>query len=264
MIRWVILTVFCGLSLSTMAFWPFGDDEKDPPRLSELMETASGLIDEASDLATENKINEAVEKYREALKELNKVEAENPERAETAEFATLRTKRAYVTAAIDSLLLNQVRDNAKAVAVSDTTELEKRLAEERRIKEQKVIRLRAKKVEKASSSPSKRVRAMGAIVNGDFAAATMLINQLLEESPNDIAILNMRAVKEAAEGDVKAAELTLSEAIRLNPRSYHAYYNMAKLIIENNGSNKAGAQRYYETGRAMGGPKDPQLEAQIK
>ena len=112
-------------------YWPFGssDDASAPVRrLSELMEPASRLIDEASDLAADGKSQESVEKYREALAELDRIEAENPERAASPEFSTVRNKRAYVNAAIDSLLLAQVTANAKAVAVSDTTELEKRLA----------------------------------------------------------------------------------------------------------------------------------------
>ena len=116
-------------------YWPFGSSDDDAPapvrRLSELMEPASRLIDEASDLASEGKSQEAVEKYREALAELDRIEAENPERVASPEFSTVRNKRAYVNAAIDSVLLEQVKANAKAVAVSDTTALEKRLAEEK-------------------------------------------------------------------------------------------------------------------------------------
>lgn len=118
-------------------YWPFGSDEvsEAPKRLSDLMEPASDLIDEASDLAAEGKISEAVEKYRAAIDALDKIEAENPERASQPEFATVRNKRAYVNAAIDELLLRQVRQNAKSVAVSDTTGLEQRLLEEKIKKE---------------------------------------------------------------------------------------------------------------------------------
>ena len=128
-----VLLVACLVLVDLPAswYWPFGDDEEAPPRLSELIEPASLLIDEASDLASEGKTSDAVEKYREALVELDKIEAADPERAQTPEFATLRTKRAYVSAAIDSLLLAQARGNARPVAVSDTTELERKLAEEK-------------------------------------------------------------------------------------------------------------------------------------
>ena len=54
-----VLTIVCGARASW--YWPFGlDDEADgkkPPRLSELMESASLLIDEASDLAGDGNID---------------------------------------------------------------------------------------------------------------------------------------------------------------------------------------------------------------
>ena len=97
-------------------YWPFSsDDEPKPPRVSELMEPASVMIDEAYDLADEGKISEAVEKYRAALAELDRVEAENPDRVKEPEFNTLKNKRATVRAAIDSLLLSEAQDNAKAI-----------------------------------------------------------------------------------------------------------------------------------------------------
>jgi len=110
-------------------YWPFGQDEdkRDLPRLSELMEPATTNIDAAADFAAEGKFREAQDCYRAAIAALQKIESENPERATTPEFATVRNKRAYVSAALDSMLLAEARDNAKAVAVTDTTELEKRL-----------------------------------------------------------------------------------------------------------------------------------------
>ncbi|MBR4616812.1 MAG: hypothetical protein IKO55_14475, partial [Kiritimatiellae bacterium] len=66
-----ILTVIAALAVSTAAqaswYWPFGSDDdsrkKDQPRLSELMEQASIAIDNASDLAAEGKVEEAVAEY---------------------------------------------------------------------------------------------------------------------------------------------------------------------------------------------------------
>jgi tetratricopeptide (TPR) repeat protein len=128
----VSIVAVCALCFGAQGawYWPFSSDEeeKDQPRLSELIEPASLLIDDAMDLLHDGKQDEAVEKFREALEALEKLEAENPERAATDEFTTVRTKRAYVNAAIDSILLDQARKNAKAVAVTDTTELEKKMA----------------------------------------------------------------------------------------------------------------------------------------
>jgi len=130
----LIAVLVCGVQASW--YWPLGSDKVDerPKRISELIAPASALIDEASDLAAEGKTDESVEKYRQALSVLDRIEMENPERAKSAEFATLRNKRAYVNAAIDSMLLGQVKSNAKAVSVSDTTKLEKRLAAEKNLR----------------------------------------------------------------------------------------------------------------------------------
>lgn len=284
------------LALSASAgaswYWPFGSDgdEKKTPRLSELMEPASLLIDEATDLASEGKVRESVEKYRKALVELDKVEAEDPKRAEAPEFATLRNKRAYVNAAIDSLLMSEVKDNARAVSVSDTTALERRLKAERagiKLDESgkivdppetpsgtnetataageappKAVEPPAAPVEPQPTT--KRERIIYAISRGDAETASKLIDEMLSEKPNNALALNLRAALESRQGKLREAEATLDQAIMSNPRSPHAYYNMAYLLLQRDPSNVSSARRYYETGRAMGGAPDPNLEEAFK
>lgn len=266
-------------------YWPFGSDDDDgseAPRLSVLMEPATVLIDEASDLAADGKTDEAVAKYRQALLALDQIERENPERAATSEFATLRNKRAYVNAAIDSMLLSQVKGNAKAVAVSDTTELERKLAEERGEKpkskpevgekpksevEQRSVTnstVRLKTTTKPSKPLTKREQAMADIAAGDYAAAEIVIQEMLTAKPNNALALNLKATMEACQGKLKEAERTLDLAIMNNPRDHFAYYNMAILMLQANPDNTAVARRYYETGRTYGGPKDDSLEALLK
>ena len=267
------LLVVLALGVQASWYWPFGsDDDNDPevPRISELMEPASLLIDEASDLAAEGKTSESVEKYRAALMELDRVEQENPERAKTSEFATLRNKRAYVNAAIDSMLLGQVKSNARVVAVSDTTELEKKLAEERgeRIETNSTVRLRPSPSPLPASKPArpqtKREQAMDAIERGDYAAAERLIGEMLAAKPNGAMALNLKAALEMKRGNFAAAEAALDQAVMSNPRNYSAYYNTAVLLLQKGEGNESSAKRYYETGRAMGGPENPTLEALLK
>ena len=271
-------------------YWPFGSDEgpdESPRRISELMEPATKLIDEASDFAADGKVDESVESYRKALMELDRIERENPERAKGSEFATLRNKRAYVNAAIDSMLLGQVKKNAKAVAVSDTTELERKLAEERgekpkgevegegkqpkaeaeveqRKEAESAVRLRPSPSPQSAKPTTKREQAMDAIANGDYATAEALINEMLAAKPNGTMALNLRAAMEMKQGRFDVAEATLDQAIMSNPRSHFAYYNLAILLLQKDAGNKAVAKRYYETGRAMGGPEDTVLEALVK
>ena len=267
----VLAFVFC-LSVQASWYWPFGsdpkDEKKDQPRLSELMEGASLAIDNASDLAAEGKVEEAVAEYRKALAELDRVERENPERAATPEFATVRNKRAIVNASIDSLYLAQARENARAVAVTDTTELEKRYAE--RCAERKA----AANGERKDESPKlesqletymeeERGRTKAIEEEAERIKTERTINELLEDDPTSCKALNMRAVYEAEHGDTKAAAKTLKQAIKAHPNDYHAYYNMANLIMQTTGK-KSSAKRYYSTGRKLGGPEDKDLEAMFK
>ena len=266
-------------------YWPFSsDDEAEQPRISDLMEPASLLIDEATDLAADGKTSEAVEKCREALKELDRVEAENIDRVATPEFNTLKNKRAYVTATIDSLLLSQAQDNVRAIAISDTTELQKKYDAQhgKGAAETNAVETAQTAVEEpaeeSAPEPEEKVApkprpvaktfadrlALGVedLQNKDYEAVLLTVGGLLEEEPNDAAALNLKAAAEAAKGEVKAAEATLDRAIQSNPRSHYAYYNMARLLHSK--GNVSGAKRYYDTGRTLGGPADATLEALLK
>ena len=277
----LFLALFASLPLPASWYWPFGDSDDDPPRLSELVRESSKLIGEASDLAADGKVTEAVEKYRAALAELDRVERENPELSEKVAGGTIKTKRAYIEAAIDSLLMSQVRENARPVAVSETSDLEKRLAEERQPKVEKTPApttapapakttnspktQRSAKAASAKSAPLSPVdEIVRALDESDYELAELLIDAELKEKPNDATLLILRAAKESAEGDVRAAERSLDAAIQSNPRSHFAFYNMALLKLKTRTDDQDGARRYYETGRALGGPRDPEIEVLLK
>ncbi len=293
-----LVVLGCGAAQAAW-YWPFGgksDLEKVPP-VSELMEPVSRLIDSAADFAEDGKLNEAVEEYKKALTEIARIKYENPDRVESPEFATLRNKEAFVNSAIDSLLLNQARLNARSVAVTDTTELEKkyaRLKNKDAVSDEKTSAIAAQRAEEqaeqdvsdslrreapaasASASSAPRPRAVATrreklllasqdIQKKDYEAAKLTIRELLSDKPNDAAALNLRAAMEAAMGDYKAAERTLDQSIQSNPRSHYAYYNMARLFLEaRGGEGKKAAKRYYEAGRSLGGPEDSKLEERLK
>lgn len=301
---WLFFGVFAFFNaVNASWYWPFGsDDDSDGPRLSELMEPASELIDDASDLAMDGKLQDAITKYRAALDELNKVELDYPDRAATTEFASLRNKRAYVNAAIDSLLLAEARDNAKAVAITDTTELEKKFLRKKGLlppEEKPVTRAPEAEPEKPASevkpdakvpevkknvkpvreadsvklaaalkkNPKNRklrLALIGEHIKAEnFDKAREQIDVLLKANMTDSSALNLKAVCEASQGDFKSAEKTLDLAIQSNPRDYNGYYNMANLKLQGS-DNKNVARYYYETGRAVGGPKDAELEAAVE
>ena len=120
-------------------YWPFGSKEDDPSkplRLHRLLEEANNYIEIAEDEALKGNGDGALENYRLALSELDRVERENPDRAETAEFSPLRNKRAACVAAMDAIRFAQVNDNERAVSVTDTRELQKKWNKKHGIKEE--------------------------------------------------------------------------------------------------------------------------------
>ena len=129
--RKAVLMLVAAFALCTQGawYWPFGtgeDGTNAPPRLHRLLEPANDYIELAQDASLNGEADKAIENYRLALGELDRVEAENPDRAESSEFAPLRLRRAACTAAIDAIRFAQVNENVRPVSVTDTTELQKR------------------------------------------------------------------------------------------------------------------------------------------
>lgn len=218
-------------------YWPFGsDDEKKPPRMSELMEESSILIDEAFDLAAQGKISEAVEKYKKAYEELEKLEFQYPDRAATSEFSTVRNKKAYVSTSIDSLLLKQAGENARAVAVTDTTELEKRYEAEMKAKAagQPAVdeddETAEPKVTKKANAPAQNKKsegvneAAGAPARNAAAPSERRgkIAKIAAENPADRKAKIMLAVEDLKNGEFNAAELTIKELLVEKPNDVAA------------------------------------------
>ena len=121
--------LLCAATAQAAWYWPFGNDEDSPdrpPRLHRLLENANDLIEQAEDASLDGDAEKALELYNSALTNLVDIANQNPERAETPEFAPLRNKIAATSAAIDSIRFAQVNQNIRAVAVTDTTELQKK------------------------------------------------------------------------------------------------------------------------------------------
>ena len=291
---------FVAAPLSAAWYWPFGEDEDSPdakPRLHRLLENANDLIEQAEDAALDGDAEKALDLYNSALTNLVDVAAKNPDRAEKPEFAPLRNKIAATSAAIDSLRFAQVNRNIRAVAVTDTTELQKKYDAEQEKKkspkkadakkpegekpaekkpEEKAKPAEAKPAEKKSAPAAKpkpvvvegldaRVQtALGEIQSKDYAAADLLLADLEKVLPNDLNVLILRA---AAQNGLKyhlAARRTLEKAMRAHPKHYLPYYNLAYLMFQIEGEGAQSARQYYELGRTLGGPRDDRLERRFK
>lgn len=200
------------------------------------MEESSILIDEAFDLAAQGKISEAVEKYKKAYEELEKLEFQYPDRAATSEFSTVRNKKAYVSTSIDSLLLKQASENARAVAVTDTTELEKRYEAEMKAKAAGLpVEDEDDEPEESKSATKENVpsqhkkaegvnEAAGAPARNAAAASERRgkIAKIAAENPANRKAKIMLAVEDLKNGEFNAAELTIKELLAEKPNDVTA------------------------------------------
>ena len=298
--------LLCGATAHAAWYWPFGNDEDSPdspPRLHRLLENANDLIEQAEDAALDGDVDKALDLYNSALTNLVDIADKNPDRAEKPEFAPLRNKIAATSAAIDSIRFAQVNQNIRAVAVTDTTELQKKYDEEQAKKKgiDKVVERKKDEVKKAEkketkeaaadakpavpakeakqeakqASPSAQPKqiegfderiqtAIKELQAKDYAAADLLLEDLEKERKGDLNVLILRA---AAQNGMKyhlAARRTLEKAMRAHPKNYLPYYNLAYLMFKLEDEGVESAKQYYELGRALGGPRDERLESRFK
>ena len=322
----ILFAVACTLCARGAWYWPFGSDEDStnaPPRLHRLLEPANDYIELAQDASLNGDSEKAIENYRLALGELDRVEAEHPDRAESSEFAPLRLRRATCMAAIDAIRFAQVNENVRPVSVTDTTELQKRweklhgFADEEdeektpvqasskeetkqappTTEKEEAKPVPPKKEEEAKPAPPPKeeakptpppeekkplsppeekkpvplpadwsgriAQAMSDLRAQDYAAADVLLESMLNERPKDLNVLLLRAATQAGTNSYYAAQRALDRAMRAHPRSYLPYYNLANLLIQQNGDLEA-AREYYELGRTVGGPVNKALETRLK
>ena len=285
-------------------YWPFGTDRDStnaPPRLHRLLQPANDFIELAQDASLEGDTEKALENYRLALGELDRVEVENPDRAASAEFAPLRLRRAACTAAIDAIRFAQVNENVRPVSVTDTTELQKRWDKANGIVDEEgegkkpaappsrdeakpappatvASKPKEELAPKGTAKPKEAAKKTGPLPTDwhgrftqavaylraqDYAAADVLLESMLRERPKDLNALLLRAAAQAGTQSYNAAQRTLERAMRAHPRSYLPYYNLANLLIQQGGDLEA-AREYYDLGRTVGGPVNKALEARLK
>ena len=270
----VCVFLFCCVAQAAW-YWPFDPDSTNkPPRLHRLLEKANDYIEKAEDESLEGNGDKAIENYRLALSELDRVERENPDRAETPEFAPLRTKRATCQSAIDAIRFAQVNDNERAVSVTDTRELQKKWnkkhgiktpedeEEERKAKE-KVLAEAKKKMAGNSAFQQAFREALTLVRAKDFAGAEKKLVALEKDHPDDLNLLLLMAAVQVGQDHDYPARRTLEKAVRLHPKSYLPLYNLANLALKID-DDKETARRQYEKGRALGGPQNAALEKLLK
>ena len=98
------------------------------PKVSELLKDANDLMSQASVLYVDGDSKGAIELYRKAMAEIDRLEDENAVRAVGSEFAPVRFRRALCETEIDRIMLEEMNATARTVAVTDTSALEAKRA----------------------------------------------------------------------------------------------------------------------------------------
>lgn len=232
------LFALASVPLRAAWYWPFGSDEDSPdrpPRLHRLLENANDLIEQAEDASLDGDAEKALELYNAALTNLVDVAAKNPDRAEKPEFAPLRNKIAATSAAIDSIRFAQVNQNIRAVAVTDTTELQRKYDEEQAKK---------KGGEKKDAAKADAVKEKGdaskmtpAKVESDASAAKAADDKAIKaESKSDdrsVVKAQPKGAVNAKPANVDRAAMNFDEGIQTAIRELKAKdYAAADLLLE--------------------------------
>ena len=105
------------------------------PKVSALMKDANEMMSQAQTTYVEGDSKKAIELYRKALGEISRIEQEHPKEVSTSEFAPVRFRKALCETEIDRIMLEDVNATSRSVAVTDTTSLELKRAERKKLAE---------------------------------------------------------------------------------------------------------------------------------
>ncbi|MBQ9432162.1 MAG: tetratricopeptide repeat protein [Kiritimatiellae bacterium] len=101
------------------------------------------------------------------------------------------------------------------------------------------------------------------IRTGDPQDAVVVLDDLLEDFPNDESALLMAAgANFAIAGYTKAMSL-LDRAMKVNPKRPDGYFNMAWLLLEMNPQDLDQPEMYYRQSVKLGGSRDQELEKRL-
>ena len=260
-------------------YWPFTSSEDNtnkPPRLHRLLENANDFIELAEDELQNGEADKALDYYYQALDELRRVQHDNPDRADTPEFAPLRNKIAACRAAVDTIRFEQVNANIRAVSVTDTTELQRKWNKKHGVVDKEESPPKPETDPPAATdakqtgpnAPSadwreRMAKVVETLQSGDAETAEKMLDPLLAERPEDLNVLLLRGGILASTGRFYAARKVLEQASRSHPKSYLPHYNLAYVALEL-GEGRKAAKKHYDLGRELGGPANADIEGRLQ
>jgi hypothetical protein len=128
------LVLLFSVTAPAYALWPFSKSEEELQaeaaiRVAELLRKPKGTMAQAQIAIEEGDLEGAIQLYRQAISEFNDIE--RTEDTSGSIFSELRIKKFHCSSMLDALILRRSEVMDVRRAVSDTSELEARLAQER-------------------------------------------------------------------------------------------------------------------------------------
>lgn len=128
------LVALLAIATPAHAIWPFSKSEEElqaeaANHVAELLREPKRIIAKAQIAVEDNDLDKAIKYYREAIEAFAKIEATEDTRG--AVFSELRFKKVHCISMLDALTLKRAEVMDARQAVSDTSDLEARLAQER-------------------------------------------------------------------------------------------------------------------------------------
>lgn len=132
--RMLVLMALVACLAGPVAAWPFGDSEEEQAaevatRVAEALREPNRLIVQAQEATQKGDVEEAIRLFRRAQTLIEQTEAS--EDTSGPAWSSLRMKKFLCLSALDALALERAEVLDVRQAVTDTSELERRLAEER-------------------------------------------------------------------------------------------------------------------------------------
>jgi len=101
------------------------------------------------------------------------------------------------------------------------------------------------------------------VQQGKHSDALVVLDDLLQDVPDDESVLLLAAGCYAASGGYSRAMTTLDKALKVNPKRPDGYLNMAWLLLEMTPSKLDEPEMYYRQAVKLGGARDRDLERRL-
>lgn len=187
--------------------------------ITELLTDANEIMNKAEEAYLDGESRKALDLYREALQEVDRLQGEYVDKVSSKELAPLRFRRAVCETEIDRIMLEEVSLSSRTVAVTDTKRLQEKRDARRREAETNVF---AEATTKLSPKKGTSDGPVGEVVgDDDVKGGEIDLEHELEWAKDMLTVDNF-----------EDAERALIKALRHDPENRDARFLMGVMRVQ--------------------------------